>query len=68
MNLGLEVKITLRKFFNILKDVTCKTLQMNSERLILKSEIPATTYMLSNIQLCPSDEHVLLMLNNSVCT
>lgn len=43
MNLWLEVKITLTKFFKDLKNVTCRTLKMNFERLILEREMPTTT-------------------------
>lgn len=66
MNLWLEVKITLTKFFKALKNVTCRTLKMNFERLILEREMPTTTYGQSNIQLCVPDQYVSLMLNNSV--
>lgn len=38
---------------------------MNFERLILEREMPTTTYLQSNIQLCVSDQYVSEILNNS---
>lgn len=61
----LEVEITLTKFFKALKNVTCRTLKMNFEKLILEREMSTTIYVQTNIQLCVPDQYVSQMLNNS---